>query len=280
MEPLETFSRVMFVDECLLDEKRTKAFEAAIRNKVNKGDIVMDAGTGSGIMALFAARTGAQKVYAVEVDPEVVLLAKNSFRSNREGENISLIQSDLTKLEFDKPVDVLIMELLDTGLINELQAQAINSLRDKGVINDKTKLIPERADCAVQLIEYDFSFYGFTMPMIVQARNHGTLSHIKNKLSRTVVYKEIDFNKKVDTKVAAELVVPIQKEGLLNSVLLRTKIILDKNIYLWETTDMNMPVIMPITPLNVAKGDNVLVKISYEMGRGFDGLVIEAQVSK
>jgi len=56
------FSSLLFVDECLLDEKRIKKFKSAIKESVRSGDIVVDAGTGSGIIALFAARAGARKL--------------------------------------------------------------------------------------------------------------------------------------------------------------------------------------------------------------------------
>jgi predicted RNA methylase len=59
------FSNLLLVDECLLDAKRVREFKSAINKSVRPGDIVVDAGTGSGIIALIAARAGAKKVYAL-----------------------------------------------------------------------------------------------------------------------------------------------------------------------------------------------------------------------
>ena len=277
MDKPETFSTLMFVDECLLDGKRSRAFEAAIRNKVKPGDVVMDAGTGSGILALFAARTGAKRVYAVEVDPAVAMLAKRSFEANPEGKRVLLVYSDLKRLELDEPVDVLIMELLDTGLIGEEQVPALNALRSHGVISEKTKLIPERASCALQLVEYDFAFYGFSMPMIVQARNRGVGSRIKKRLSRTIAYRQVDFRSHVDTRVEEDVRIAVQRPGTCNALLLRTQIRLDKGISLWETSDMNMPVVVPITPLEVSRGDEVRIQIRYDMGKGFESLTVNTK---
>ena len=52
----------------LQDEVRTPKYrEAIINNPKNfNGKIVMDVGCGSGILSLFAAQAGANKVYAVE----------------------------------------------------------------------------------------------------------------------------------------------------------------------------------------------------------------------
>lgn len=52
----------------LEDHKRTGSYyNAVLQNKeVFEDKVVLDVGTGSGILAIFAAMAGAQKVYAVE----------------------------------------------------------------------------------------------------------------------------------------------------------------------------------------------------------------------
>ena len=49
--------------ECLKDRERTEAFRDALRSVVQTGDVVVDGGSGTGILALFAAEAGAKKVY-------------------------------------------------------------------------------------------------------------------------------------------------------------------------------------------------------------------------
>ncbi len=275
MENIEKFSSVMYVDECLLDEKRTQAFSKAIDEVVKKSDLVLDAGTGSGILSLFAAHAGAKKVLAVESNKEVALLAQRSFQANPEGNKIEMIVSDVKQLRLKKPADVVIMELLDTGLINEEQAIAINALRDNGVIGPKTRLIPERVACVLELINYDFSLYGFTMPLIMQARNGGVDGRINTYLSEKVIYRSINFYKPIDTSVEETVFVPANKEGMINALRLSTETFLTKNISLWETDDMNMPVIIPIDPINVIKGKEVKVLIKYEMAKGFNSFLVK-----
>ena len=276
MDQIELFSTVLYVDECLLDIERTEAFGKAIEKAVKKGDVVLDAGTGSGILALMAARAGAKKVYAVEVDRESALLAQKSFVSNPEGDHIAIVLQDIREFMLDKPVDVLIMELLDTGLIAESQAPALNALRRNGVIDSHTRLIPEGVNCALELIDYDYSFYGFTMPLVMQARNSGVDQRIKKSLSEKQVYREVDFKKLINTHLDEKIAVSATEKGSVNAIRISTKTLLYQNLSIWETSDMNMPVIIPIEPINVKEGDQIEIAIQYEMAQGFDHFAVEA----
>lgn len=65
--------------EMLYDRIRTKAYEKAVTNIVKNGDVVLDVGSGTGIMAMFAAKAGESKVYAVE-RTGITEMAKKSYK--------------------------------------------------------------------------------------------------------------------------------------------------------------------------------------------------------
>ena len=75
--------------DMLEDHKRTGAYyQAVMQNRRQfEGRVVLDVGTGSGILAVFAAKAGARKVYAVEAT-NMAKFAKQLVASN----NVSLLE--------------------------------------------------------------------------------------------------------------------------------------------------------------------------------------------
>jgi methylase of polypeptide subunit release factors len=60
-----------------------------------KGKSVVDVGTGSGILALAAARAGAASVLAVDINPNAVLSAQENAELNGFGDRVSAARMDL-----------------------------------------------------------------------------------------------------------------------------------------------------------------------------------------
>ena len=62
---------------------------------MKEGMTVLDMGTGSGILAIYAAKIGADKIDAYDIDPVAVRVAKENFRDNFVEEKIHCDVSDL-----------------------------------------------------------------------------------------------------------------------------------------------------------------------------------------
>jgi type I protein arginine methyltransferase len=97
--------------DMLNDRARTSSYLAAIRKVVRPGDVVVDIGTGTGILAIAAARAGARHVYAIEAGP-IARAARALFAANDLSDRITLIRGFSTRLWLPERADVLVSELI------------------------------------------------------------------------------------------------------------------------------------------------------------------------
>lgn len=273
---MDNFSHLMMLGECLLDKKRTELFEKAIQEIVTPTDLVLDGGTGSGIMAMLAARAGAKKVYAVDIDKETADLARENIKHNGFQDKIDVLHGDLKELKVPK-VDVLVMEMMHTGLIEEQQVPAINNLIDIGVVDETTKMIPFRCDTYITFVNYDFNFYGFNMPFIVDARNFGVMDRVKEVYTNKILVNSNTFGKRIDLNVNTDIQINPLQTGTANAFILDMETFLSPSIKTWGTTDMNMPVIFPIKELMFTKGTTINANISYKLSHGFNTVNLDIQ---
>lgn len=107
----------------LNDGPRNDAYDRAIRATVREGDVVLDIGTGSGILAMMAARAGAGHVYACEVVPEIAAKAREIVALNGLADRITVIEvlshDLLVGRDLPRQADVLVSEIVDNLLIGE-----------------------------------------------------------------------------------------------------------------------------------------------------------------
>lgn len=72
---------------------------ALLEKYLTPGARVMDVGTGSGILAIAAAKLGAQDVLAVDIDPAAVKVAGENVHVNAVAQQVRVRQGDLVKSE-------------------------------------------------------------------------------------------------------------------------------------------------------------------------------------
>ncbi len=104
-------------ERLLGDQIRNDKFRQAIAQAVKSGDIVIDIGAGSGILSLFAVEAGADIVYAVELDPKILAIAKQKVKEKETADKIKFIQANFLELSpYDIPqkADVIISETIGT----------------------------------------------------------------------------------------------------------------------------------------------------------------------
>jgi SAM-dependent methyltransferase len=93
------------------DRIRTDSFARGIAQVVKKGDVVLDIGTGTGILAMLAARAGARKVYAVD-QSDIAKTAELLVKTNGLEEIVQVVYGPAGSLDFEEKVDVIMSEWL------------------------------------------------------------------------------------------------------------------------------------------------------------------------
>lgn len=132
----------------LNDTIRNDAFNTAILRAVTSKSHVLDIGTGTGLLALMAARAGAAHVTACERVGLLAEIARKTITDNGFAEQVTIIEKDAMELvigeDLPRKADILTAEIVDTGLLREgvlaLIAYANNSL-----LNEAATIIPNGA---------------------------------------------------------------------------------------------------------------------------------------
>lgn len=124
------------------DRRRTDSFLAGVRAVVRPGDVVVDLGTGTGVLAIAAAQAGASRVYAIEATG-IGAVAEASFRANGYGDRITLLTGTSTDVELPERADVLTGELIGADPLGEGVVQYIADARRR-LLKPAARLVPSR----------------------------------------------------------------------------------------------------------------------------------------
>lgn len=136
----------------LNDAERMQAYRQAIFTTVRPGDTVLDAGTGSGIMAMFACQAGARRVYAVDRQ-DIIFVARQLAAANGYADRIVFLHKDIKDVQLDAPVDVIVSELIAKSVLGEHMAEIIGWCRDR-FLKPNGKMLPEQVELCVAPIEH------------------------------------------------------------------------------------------------------------------------------
>jgi ribosomal protein L11 methyltransferase len=89
------------------------------------GHTVADLGAGSAVLSIAAAKLGAARVFAVEVDPDAIPDAEANVQRNGEGARVHVFEGDAEALlPLLGPVDVLLANIISSVLVMLLPAMA------------------------------------------------------------------------------------------------------------------------------------------------------------
>ena len=146
----------------LNDKVRMRTYKRAIEKAVDPGDVVLDVGTGSGIMAMFACQAGARRVYAVELE-DIIHTASRLAEENGFGDKIVFLHKDVTRIKLPEKVDVITSELISDNGPGENMAKLINRCRDR-FLKPNGRIVPLRVDMRIAPIQDVAAYRRVSLP--------------------------------------------------------------------------------------------------------------------
>lgn len=265
----------------LNDNNRMKGFKEAINLVVKPGAKVLELGGGTGVQSFFAAQK-AQKVYCVERNPELVSAARSFLAENINGDKIEFVQADALHYLPPEPVDVVICEMLHTGLLREKQMPVIDSFKKRYLEKFGGSLpifVPEASIQAIQPIQQNFHFEDFYAPTIL-FQDPYTIHERSKSLGDPEVFQLLSYADPFNQTCHWDGETLITENGQLNALRLITKNILAVNMLTYSTIDWHTQyIIFPLSvPLKVTKGDHISIRFNYQGGAPLNALSNSLQV--
>ena len=117
----------------------------ALEKYLKQDDSVIDVGSGSGILTIAAAKLGAEKIHAFDLDEVAVKSSKANIQLNDLASEITVNQNDLLK-EINLEADVIVSNIL-AEIIVKFVADAWSNLKKggyfitSGIISDKKEMV-------------------------------------------------------------------------------------------------------------------------------------------
>jgi type II protein arginine methyltransferase len=234
------------------DDVRNKAFRAAIERQVKPGQIVLEIGTGAGLLAMMAARAGA-KVYTCEANSVLAQTARALIAKNNLSDRITVIEAPSWEVEvgehLPEPADVLIAEVFSAQFLSEEVIPTFEDAKAR-LLKSDALVIPasgsmvgalvSSSDVAhltrVETIEgFDMSGFNAFAPLLM---NLDTPDLVMNWLSNGIELLEFDFlNNDTFPAEDTQVAVRVMKSGLCHGVVQWLRLMLDD-----ETPYENAPV--------------------------------------
>jgi hypothetical protein len=275
----DIWSNTDFPYMCLKDRVRTERFRQAIREVVRPGDVVVDAGAGTGILSFFAAEAGASRVYAVEIDPILVTHLRTSVSLNDLDGVVEVVPGDIVEVDLPRNVDVFVAELVETGLMDEMQVAAVNALHERGVIGATTRFVPERYTTFGELVAVEDVYYGFRIAApkhewpFYGGPDETWYRTAVTPLTARVPLARVDFRRPIDPAIAARVSLRGVAGGLANAVRLSGVFALSPRLRLGGTNAFNGDKLLHLDPpVTVRVGERPTLHASYTLSGGFGSL--------
>lgn len=146
--------RLLRCHEALLgDGGRNRPFYRALQRTVRSDSTVLDIGTGTGIWAIVAARLGARRVVAVEMEPLLIEIIRELARINGVADRVEVVLGDSRQLNLAREFDVVFTETIGHVGFDEQIVSITNDARQR-FLKPGGILIPETVSLLAAAVSF------------------------------------------------------------------------------------------------------------------------------
>ncbi|MGY5858457.1 MAG: 50S ribosomal protein L11 methyltransferase [Candidatus Thorarchaeota archaeon] len=261
----------------LSHKSRIRKFKQAIERVVKPNNHVIDVGTGSGILAIIAARYGA-RVTAIDANVESLKYARDAAKINGVADKIEFVNSHFSDFKPKEKADVAVCEMLSSVMLIEQQIPASQYVMEH-LLKPNGTLIPEEVKLFVIPVENEilwnrFNVENLTFPRIPQTADRGQSIDLADMQE----LERYDFSKPSvkPSTINKALEFEIVRDGTLNGLTGMFEARLHEDIKLsmedgWRELFLPLP-----KPIEVKTGDSIRLRLSFRPGE-YDSLCIEVE---
>ena len=232
--------------EMLNDEERNSAFERALSKAITPYTTVLDIGSGSGLLAMMAARAGAKLTISCEMITPIAELAQYTVTHNGYADKVVILDKKSTDLRIGvdmmERADLLVTEIVDCGLLGEGIISSITHARGN-LLKEGARIIPKTASIIAAVVEskqlrklnYADKAAGFDVSPINQYATAGYFP-VRSGAFNYVPLAEpfevfrFDFTQGVIASGSRLISVPVKRGGVCHAILFWFDMQLDDEI--------------------------------------------------
>lgn len=248
------FKTIKYHFDLLNDKDRLSAFFQAIKDYDGKTSLACDLGCGSGILSYFLSQYF-DEIISLEMDSSAYKCARENLA---DFDNVKVLNCDVLDYEFDREIDLIVCEMMDTALIDEEEIPVLNHAR-KFLKKDGT-IIPKGIINSCELVNMERDYVHWD-------------EHAKYEVfSDAVIYSQFDLLDDIDSEFESTITLTSNKDGFVNGLKITTFTLLNDDLVCGPTPMLNPPLLIPLEKQLVKSNDLINVKLKYIMGNGIESI--------
>lgn len=289
----------------LNDRARTASYLDAIAEVVKPGDVVVDLGTGTGVLSVAAARAGARHVYAIEAS-SIGWSARSVFEANGLTDRITLVPGWSTQVTLPERGDLLVSEIIGNEPLEERVLEATGDAikrhlkPDARFIPEAVRIyglpveVPETVIAEHRFTEsaqqrwndwYDIDFGSLyrvathTSPYLFLIKPFRTRDWLR--LSDPCLLAEIDLRTSTP-RIESTASVITHTPGVVSGILMYFELALSPSVehslhpeQIDEECSWHVPIWLMKAPLDVEPGERLSIAYSYHASRAQSSVIVE-----